>query len=77
MNDRIILYPIGEDGTVDGIVGTGTRHELSYVAKDICRSMVSMYQGLGFVKPWIGYLAMQNGQASQVEVLIIIPADTE
>lgn len=55
MSDRILLYPINEDGSVQADM------KLPKSAQEICESMVPVYRGQGFVKPWIGYLAVQNG----------------
>jgi ribosomal-protein-alanine N-acetyltransferase len=35
---------------------------LPAVVRAVCEATVGIYQKMGFVRPWIGYLAVQNGQ---------------
>ncbi|MCB0195351.1 MAG: GNAT family N-acetyltransferase [Anaerolineae bacterium] len=50
------LYAINKDGSTSEML------ELSAPAKDICSSLAALYQMKGYVFPWIGYFAEENGQ---------------
>lgn len=51
------LHAINAQGNVEGLLVP-----LPEQAKDVCRSMVELYQAVGFVPPWIGYLATSDGE---------------
>ena len=36
--------------------------ELSDVARSVCEATVAMYGKTGFIRPWVGYLAEENGR---------------
>ncbi len=51
------LVPIQKDGQPEAIAG-----ELSETAREICAGMAALYSTAGYEPPWIGYLALVEGQ---------------
>lgn len=50
------LIEIGEDGRpVEGV-------PLPEIARPVCEATAAVYRKTGFVRPWVGYLAEQDGQ---------------
>jgi RimJ/RimL family protein N-acetyltransferase len=53
---NVRLIEIGEDGwPVEHV-------QLPDVARSVCEATVAVYRKTGFVRPWIGYLAEEDGQ---------------
>ena len=52
------LHPMAQDGTVD-LAGA----EPNAVLKDVVDATVALYGRVGFVPPWIGYVAVDAGRA--------------
>ena len=53
---QLNLIEIGEDGNPTEDVA------LTDITRSACEAMVGVYQQTGFRRPWIGYLAEQDGQ---------------
>ncbi len=47
-----------EDGTPEAVDGP----PLPETAEQVCQSMVPLYKSTGFDPPWIGYLALKDGE---------------
>lgn len=54
---NMLLIPINHDGTVDGC-----ETPLPDLATAVCEATANLYQSVGFTPPWIGYLALADGQ---------------
>ncbi len=55
MSDKLLLIPIGRDGTPLGRSG-----ELNDTERDIVHATVEHYERAGFSEPWIGYFAVRG-----------------
>lgn len=53
---KVSLIPIDRDGTTPGWTG-----EVPEAVGDILRATAKLYESVGFVVPWIGYLAITGG----------------
>jgi len=52
----MILAPINRDGTVSGFTGA-----VSTIGQSAIQSTVQLYTRVGWLRPWIGYLAIEQG----------------
>lgn len=55
MSDRLLLIPIGRDGSPLGYSG-----ELTDMAGEVVHATVGLYETVGFTEPWIGYFAVRG-----------------
>ena len=55
MSDKLLLIPIGRDGTTLGYSG-----ELTDMAREVVHATVGLYATAGFTEPWIGYFAVRG-----------------
>lgn len=54
--NAVSLLPVGRDGTLRGYAGT-----LPALIDEVLRATVHLYEGAGFVEPWICYVAVADG----------------
>ncbi len=52
----MMLAPINRDGTVSGFAG-----HVSDIGQSAIQSTVQLYSRVGWIVPWIGYLAIEQG----------------
>jgi len=54
---KLSLVPIERSGTP-----ADTGLQLPDIARQVCTATASLYESAGFVPPWLGYLALSDGQ---------------
>ena len=58
MDRTVALIPIDRDGTPRPYAGA-----MPEMAAEVCRATVGLYETIGFVAPWVGYLALAGETA--------------
>lgn len=51
--ETLKLVQINEQGTPENAI-----EQLSEIAQEVCMAMASLYKSVGFIPPWVGYLAL-------------------